>query len=62
MLLGYFGAELLAVQRIALFRENVHILYVAEIAQDSELLLYLLTFQKPKNLRLADVTFSFRCQ
>jgi hypothetical protein len=34
MLFGYFGAELLAVQRIALLRENVHILYVAEMARD----------------------------
>jgi hypothetical protein len=39
MLLGYFGTVLIAVQRIALFGENVHILYVAEMAQDSGLLL-----------------------
>jgi hypothetical protein len=48
MLLGYFGTVLIAVQRIALFGENVHILYVAEMAQDSGLLLYLLTSEKPK--------------
>jgi hypothetical protein len=34
MLLGYFGAELLAVQRIAFFGENVYILYAAEMVRD----------------------------
>jgi hypothetical protein len=41
---------LLAVQRIALFEENVHILYMAEMAQDCTILLYLLTFGRPKKL------------
>jgi hypothetical protein len=50
--------DLLAAQRIALFEENVHILYVAEMTQNFRLLLYLLTFEKPKNLRLPDVTFN----
>jgi hypothetical protein len=52
------STDLLRVQRIALFGENVHILYVAEMARNSGLLLYLLTFERQKNLRLANVTFN----
>ena len=54
MLLVVLVPNLLVVQRIALFRGNVHILYVAEMARNSGLLLYLLTFERPKNFRLAD--------
>ena len=43
-----------SVQRIAFFGGNVHILYVPEKVQNCMLLLYLLTFQKPKNLRLPE--------
>ena len=50
--------DLLAVQRIAFLGENVHILYVAEMARHSGLLLYLLSFEKPKNLQLPNVTFN----
>jgi len=46
--------DLLAVQRIAFFGGNVHLLYVAEMAQNSKLLLFLLTLEGPKNLRLPD--------
>jgi hypothetical protein len=42
--------------KIAVLGKDVHILYVAEIARNSGLLLYLLSFGKPKNLRLPDVT------
>ena len=41
--------------KIAVFREDVYILYVLEMARDCMVLLYLLSFEKPKNLRLADV-------
>ena len=33
-------------------------LYVAEMVRDSRCLLYLLTSERPKNLRLPDVTFN----
>ena len=43
MLLVILVPSLLAVQRIALFGENVHILYVSKIALDSSVLLLMLT-------------------
>jgi hypothetical protein len=39
---------LFAVQRIALFEENVHILYVAEMVQDCMLLLLIYTLGNPE--------------
>jgi hypothetical protein len=56
VLLVILVPDLYVVQGIAFFGENVYILYVPEMARNSGLLLYLLTFQKPKNLRLPDVT------
>jgi hypothetical protein len=55
MLLVIWVPNLRAVQRIAFLGGNVHILYVAEMAQNFRFLLYLLSLEKPKNLRLADV-------
>jgi hypothetical protein len=43
----------LRVHRIALLGGNVHMLYVAEMAQNSRFLL-LLTIERPKNFRLAE--------
>ena len=44
--------------KIAVFGKDVHILYVVDISANARMLLYLLTFEKPKNLRLPDVTFN----
>jgi len=44
--------DLLRVHRIADFGENVHILYVAEMALDTMFLLGLLTFERPKFARI----------
>jgi hypothetical protein len=49
--------NLLAVQRIALFGENVHILYVAEMTRHSMLLLSALQ-GTPKKSTLAYVIFT----
>jgi hypothetical protein len=48
--------DFLRIQRVAFLGDNVNILYVAEMAPNRGLLLYLLTFEKSKNLRLPDVT------
>jgi hypothetical protein len=40
--------DLLAVQSIAYFEENVHILYMTEIARNSGLLLLIYTLANPK--------------
>lgn len=54
MLLVYLPPNLLAVQRIAFFGENVYILYMVEMVMDCTMLLFY-TFERPKNLRLPDV-------
>jgi hypothetical protein len=58
VLLVILVPDLVAVERIADFGGNVYMLYVAEMALDCIILLYLLTFERPKNFRLANVTFN----
>jgi hypothetical protein len=48
VLLVVLVPDLLAVQRIAFFEENVHILYMAEMAQNFRLLLLTYTLNHPK--------------
>jgi hypothetical protein len=52
------STDLMRVHRIADFGRNVNILYEPFKGRDYRFLLYLLTFERQKNLRLADVTFN----
>jgi hypothetical protein len=47
----------LRIQRIAFFGGDVHISYVAEIAQDGMCLLCLLTSERPKFSSIPDVIY-----
>jgi hypothetical protein len=51
--------NLLAVQRIAFFRENVHILYMTEMAQNSRFLLLMLSPGYPEKCKVTGCNLHF---
>ena len=59
MLLVNLVPDLLAVQRIAFFGGNVHILYVAEMAQDCIILLLIYTPGHPEKVQITSCNRKF---
>ena len=59
MLLVILVPDLLAVQRIAFFGGNVHILYIAEMAQDCMLLLLIYTPGHPEKVMISRCNLQF---
>ena len=59
MLLVILVPDLLAVQRIAFFEGNVHILYVVELAQDCTILLLTYTLGNPEKFKVTRCNVQF---